>query len=242
MLRFHADKKISPCNKWMFKMDSSDFVFLSLVCTALVLLVSIFVGTTGGRSTGGRSTAGWKKFTIRPDALLEGAGQGPLVSSLDRGGGELHVLSGGNGSFPVKIGHRRHGPLVVIEKQKFAMKPVLKMSLHGIPWIQIQHDRKKGLPKLLGAGKRMPEEVPEAGSIQFVGEIASREYEIRLREKLAAAIFLDDEPGNESPADGSYRVALPENIPELPLLALVIALEVEMATRGVPHHGAPVEA
>ncbi|MEC8894817.1 MAG: hypothetical protein VX675_00705, partial [Planctomycetota bacterium] len=86
-------------------------------------------------------------------------------------------------------------------------------------------------PRLVGAGKRMPEEVPEAGTIEFVGEIASREYEIRLRDKLAAAVFLDDEPGKDATGDGSYRVALPENIAELPLLALVIGLEVELATQ-----------
>lgn len=223
-------------------MDSSDFVFLSLVCTGLVLLVSILVGTTGGRPTGKHSTAGWKKFTVRPDALLDGSGQTALVSSMDSDGGELEVLSGGADSFPIKIGHRRHGSLILIEKPMLSLKPGLKMSLLGTPWIQIHYDRKKGLPRLVGAGKRMPEEVPEAGSIQFVGEITCREYEIRLREKLAAAVFLDDEPGTESAADGSYRVALPENIPELPLLALVIGLEVEMVTRGDYHREMAVEA
>lgn len=212
-------------------MDSTDFVFLSLVCTGLVLLASIFVGTGGKRGTGKRPTAGWKKFTVRPGTLLDGVGRGPVVSSTDSGGGELEVLSGGNGSFPIKIGHRRHGPLVVIEKPMVSLKPVLRMSLLGTPWLQIHQDRKNGFPRLVGAGKRMPEEVPEAGTIEFVGEIASREYEIRLRDKLAAAVFLDDEPGNEPAGDGSYRVALPENIAELPLLALVIGLEVDLATR-----------
>ena len=212
-------------------MDSSDFLFLSLVCTGLVLLASIFLGTGSGRNAGKRPTAGWKKFTIRPGTLLDGVGRGPVVSSTDSGGGELEVLSGGNGSFPIKIGHRRHGPLVVIEKPMVSLKPVLRMSLLGTPWLQIHQDRKNGFPRLVGAGKRMPEEVPEAGTIEFVGEIASREYEIRLRDKLAAAVFLDDEPGNDPAEDGSYRVALPENIAELPLLALVIGLEVELASR-----------
>jgi hypothetical protein len=212
-------------------MDSTDFVFLSLVCTGLVLLASIFVGTGSNRDAGKRPTAGWKKFTVRPGTLLDGVGRGPVVSSTDSGGGELEVLSGGNGSFPIKIGHRRHGPLIVIEKPMISLKPVLRMSLLGTPWLQIHQDRKNGFPRLVGAGKRMPEEVPEAGTIEFVGEIASREYEIRLRDKLAAAVFLDDEPGKEPAGDGSYRVALPENIAELPLLALVIGLEVELATR-----------
>ena len=212
-------------------MDSSDFLFLSLVCTGLVLLASIFLGTGSGRNAGKRPTAGWKKFTIRPGTLLDGVDRGPVVSSTDSSGGELEVLSGGNGSFPIKIGHRRHGPLVVIDKPRISLKPALRMSLLGTPWLQIQHDRKNGFPRLVGAGKRMPEEVPEAGTIEFVGEIASREYEIRLRDKLAAAVFLDDEPGNDPAEDGSYRVALPENIAELPLLALVIGLEVELASR-----------
>ena len=212
-------------------MDSTDFVFLSLVCTGLVLLASIFVGTGSNRDAGKRPTAGWKKFTVRPGTLLDGVGRGPVVSSTDSGGGELEVLSGGNGSFPIKLGHRRHGPLIVIEKPMISLKPVLRMSLLGTPWLQIHQDRKNGFPRLVGAGKRMPEEVPEAGTIEFVGEIASREYEIRLRDKLAAAVFLDDEPGKEPAGDGSYRVALPENIAELPLLALVIGLEVELATR-----------
>ncbi len=212
-------------------MDSTDFVFLSLVCTGLVLLASIFVGTGSNRDAGKRPTAGWKKFTVRPGTLLDGVGRGPVVSSTDSGGGELEVLSGGNGSFPIKIGHRRHGPLIVIEKPMISLKPVLRMSLLGTPWLQIHQDRKNGFPRLVGAGRRMPEEVPEAGTIEFVGEIASREYEIRLRDKLAAAVFLDDEPGKEPAGDGSYRVALPENIAELPLLALVIGLEVELATR-----------
>ncbi|MFP6738953.1 MAG: hypothetical protein VCD34_09455 [Planctomycetota bacterium] len=212
-------------------MDSTDFVFLSLVCTGLVLLASIFVGTGSNRDAGKRPTAGWKKFTVRPGTLLDGVGRGPVVSSTDSGGGELEVLSGGNGSFPIKIGHRRHGPLIVIEKPMISLKPILRMSLLGTPWLQIHQDRKNGFPRLVGAGRRMPEEVPEAGTIEFVGEIASREYEIRLRDKLAAAVFLDDEPGNEPAGDGSYRVALPENIAELPLLALVIGLEVELATR-----------
>ena len=212
-------------------MDSSDFLFLSLVCTGLVLLASIFLGTGSGRNAGKRPTAGWKKFTIRPGTLLDGVGRGPVVSRTDSSGGELEVLSGGNGSFPIKIGHRRHGPLVVIEKPLISLKPVLRMSLLGTPWLQIQHAHKNGFPRLVGAGKRMPEEVPEAGTIEFVGEIASREYEIRLRDKLAAAVFLDDEPGNDPAEDGSYRVALPENIAELPLLALVIGLEVELATQ-----------
>ena len=212
-------------------MDSTDFVFLSLVCTGLVLLASIFVGTGSNRDAGKRPTAGWKKFTVRPGTLLDGVGRGPVVSSTDSGGGELEVLSGGNGSFPIKIGHRRHGPLIVIEKPMISLKPVLRMSLLGTPWLQIHQDRKNGFPRLVGAGKRMPEEVPEAGTIEFVGEIASREYEIRLRDKLVAAVFLDDEPGKEPAGDGSYRVALPENIAELPLLALVIGLEVELATR-----------
>lgn len=212
-------------------MDSTDFVFLSLVCTGLVLLASIFVGTGSNRDAGKRPTAGWKKFTVRPGTLLDGVGRGPVVSSTDSGGGELEVLSGGNGSFPIKIGHRRHGPLIVIEKPMISLKPILRMSLLGTPWLQIHQDRKNGFPRLVGAGRRMPEEVPEAGTIEFVGEIASREYEIRLRDKLAAAVFLDDEPGKEPAGDGSYRVALPENIAELPLLALVIGLEVELATR-----------
>ena len=196
-----------------------------------MLLASIFLGTGSGRNAGKRPTAGWKKFTIRPGTLLDGVGRGPVVSSTDSGGGELEVLSGGNGSFPIKIGHRRHGPLIVIEKPMISLKPVLRMSLLGTPWLQIHQDRKNGFPRLVGAGKRMPEEVPEAGTIEFVGEIASREYEIRLRDKLAAAVFLDDEPGKEPAGDGSYRVALPEHLAELPLLALVIGLEVELATR-----------
>ena len=211
-------------------MDSIDFLILSLSCIGLVLLVSILVDTGGGRDTGRHPTAGWKKFSIRPGALFDGTGRGPLVSSADKSRGDLEVLSGGRGSFPIQIGDRRNGALVVIEKPRLSFRPGLRVSLLGIPWLQLQQNGRNGLPRLVGAGRRLPEEVPEAGTIELVGELASREYEIRLRDKLAAAVFLDDEEGAEADGDGSYRVALPENIAELPLLALVLGIEVELAS------------
>ena len=119
---------------------------------------------------------------------------------------------------------------MVIEKPRLSFRPGLRVSLLGIPWLQLQQNGRNGLPRLVGAGRRLPEEVPEAGTIELVGELASREYEIRLRDKLAAAVFLDDEEGAEADGDGSYRVALPENIAELPLLALVLGIEVELAS------------
>ena len=212
-------------------MDSSDFLFLSLVCTGLVLLASIFLGTGSGRNAGKRPTAGWKKFTIRPAALAGGDNQRTLVSSQESGG-ELEVLSGNSGSFPIKIGHRKHGALLVIEKPLLSLKSSLKMSLLGQPWIQIRTGRKKGIPRLVGTGTRTADEVPEAGSLRLNGDLPAREYEIRVREKVVATVFR--EQADDSADEGSYRVALPEGIPELPFLALVIGLEVELAACARP--------
>ena len=73
----------------------------------------------------------------------------------------------------------------------------------------------------------MADEVPEAGSLRLNGNLRAREYEIRVREKVAATVFREqtDNGADES----SYRVALPDGIPELPFLALVVGLEIELA-------------
>ena len=73
----------------------------------------------------------------------------------------------------------------------------------------------------------MADEVPEAGSLRLTGDLPAREYEIRVREKVAATVFR--EQADDIPDESCYRVALPEGIPELPFLALVVGLEVELA-------------
>ena len=207
-------------------MDSNDFLLLSLAVTGLALLVSLFVGTSERAVIEENPISGWKKFTIRPEALDGGDNQRTLVSSQE-GGGELEVLSGNSGSFPIKIGHHKHGALLVIEKPLLSLKSSLKMSLLGQPWIQIRTGREEGIPRLVGAGTRMADEVPEAGSLRLNGNLRAREYEIRVREKVAATVFREqtDNGADES----SYRVALPDGIPELPFLALVVGLEIELA-------------
>ena len=102
-------------------MDSNDFLLLSLAVTALALLISLFVNTSERAVIEESPISGWKKFTIRPEALAGGANPRPRVSS-QAGGGELEVLSGNSGSFPIKIGHRKHGALLVIEKQLLSVK------------------------------------------------------------------------------------------------------------------------
>ena len=211
-------------------MDSNDFLLLSLAVTALALLISLFVNTSERAVIEESPISGWKKFTIRPEALAGGGNQRTLVSSQE--GGELEVLSGNSGSFPIKIGHRKHGALLVIEKPLLSLKSSLKMSLLGQPWIQIRTGRKGGIPRLVGVGTRMADEVPEAGSLRLNGDLPAREYEIRIREKVAATVFREQA---DDSVDGScYRVALPEGIPELPFLALVVGLEVELAACARP--------
>ena len=212
-------------------MDSNDFLLLSLAVTGLALLISLFVGTSDRAVIEENPISGWKKFTIRPAALAGGDNQRTLVSSQESGG-ELEVLSGNSGSFPIKIGHRKHGALLVIEKPLLSLKSSLKMSLLGQPWIQIRTGRKEGIPRLVGAGTRLADEVPEAGSLRLNGDLPAREYEIRVREKVVATVFR--EQADDSADEGSYRVALPEGIPELPFLALVIGLEVELAACARP--------
>jgi uncharacterized protein YxjI len=211
-------------------MDSNDFLLLSLAVTGLALLVSLFVSTSERAVIEESPISGWKKFTIRPEALAGGGNQRTLVSSQE--GGELEVLSGNSGSFPIKIGHRKHGALLVIEKPLLSLKSSLKMSLLGQPWIQIRAGRKGGIPRLVGVGTRMADEVPEAGSLRLNGDLPAREYEIRIREKVAATVFREQA---DDSIDGScYRVALPEGIPELPFLALIVGLEVELAACARP--------
>ncbi len=211
-------------------MDSNDFLLLSLAVTGLALLVSLFVSTSERAVIEESPISGWKKFTIRPEALAGGGNQRTLVSSQE--GGELEVLSGNSGSFPIKIGHRKHGALLVIEKPLLSLKSSLKMSLLGQPWIQIRTGRKGGIPRLVGVGTRMADEVPEAGSLRLNGDLPAREYEIRIREKVAATVFREQA---DDSIDGScYRVALPEGIPELPFLALIVGLEVELAACARP--------
>tara|TARA_B100000929_G_scaffold278923_1_gene255520 strand:+ start:792 stop:1451 length:660 start_codon:yes stop_codon:yes gene_type:complete len=211
-------------------MDSNDFLLLSLAVTGLALLVSLFVSTSERAVIEESPISGWKKFTIRPEALAGGGNQRTLVSSQE--GGELEVLSGNSGSFPIKIGHRKHGALLVIEKPLLSLKSSLKMSLLGQPWIQIRTGRKGGIPRLVGVGTRMADEVPEAGSLRLNGDLPAREYEIRIREKVAATVFREQA---DDSVDGScYRVALPEGIPELPFLALIVGLEVELAACARP--------
>ena len=207
-------------------MDSNDFLLLSLAVTALALLISLFVSTSERAVIEESPISGWKKFTIRPEALAGGDNQRTLVSSQE-GGGELEVLSGNSGSFSIMIGHRKHGAMLVIEKPLLSLKSSLKMSLLGQPWIQIRTGRKEGIPRLVGAGTRMADEVPEAGSLRLTGDLPAREYEIRVREKVAATVFR--EQADDIPDESCYRVALPEGIPELPFLALVVGLEVELA-------------
>ena len=78
----------------------------------------------------------------------------------------------------------------------------------------------------------MADEVPEAGSLRLNGDLSAREYEIRIREKVAATVFREQA---DDSVDGScYRVALPEGIPELPFLALIVGLEVELAACARP--------
>ena len=222
-------------------MDSIDFLLLSLAVIGIALLLSICVSTTGGSTGDEHTSAGWKKFTVRPDALNGRGDQRTLVSGLENGSGELKLLSGNIHSFPIKIGHHRRGPLLVIEKPMLSLKSSIRISLLGKPWVQIRPGRKKGIPRLVGAGTRMSEEIPEAGSIRIEGDIASREYEIRMREKLAAVVFQDEEPGAGFNTDGSYRVALPEGLPELPFLALVVGIEVEMTLCGSPARAITIE-
>jgi uncharacterized protein YxjI len=207
-------------------MDSNDFLLLSLAVTGLALLISLFVGTSERDVIEENPISGWKKFTIRPEALAGGDNQRTLVSSQESGG-ELEVLSGSSRSFPIKIGHHKHGALLVIEKPLLSLKSSLKMTLLGQPWIQIRMGRKEGIPRLVGAGTRMANEVPEAGSLRLNGNLPAREYEIRVREKVAATVFR--EQADDSADESSYRVALPEGIPELPFLALVVGLEIELA-------------
>ncbi len=88
------------------------------------------------------------------------------------------------------------------------------------------------MPRLVGAGTRLADEVPEAGSLRLNGDLSAREYEIRVREKVIATVFR--EQADDSADEGSYRVALPEGIPELPFLALVVGLEVELAACARP--------
>jgi len=211
-------------------MDSNDFLLLSLAVTGLALLVSLFVSTSERAVIEESPISGWKKFTIRPEALAGGGNQRTLVSSQE--GGELEVLSGNSGSFPIKIGHRKHGALLVIEKPLLSLKSSLKMSLLGQPWIQIRTGRKGGIPRLVGVGTRMADEVPEAGSLRLNGDLPAREYEIRIREKVAATVFR--EQADDSVDGNCYRVALPEGIPELPFLALIVGLEVELAACARP--------
>ena len=78
----------------------------------------------------------------------------------------------------------------------------------------------------------MADEVPEAGSLRLNGDLPAREYEIRIREKIAATVFR--EQADDSADESCYRVALPEGIPELPFLALVVGLEVELAACARP--------
>lgn len=226
----------------MFHMDSIDFLLLSLAVTGIALLISICVNTTGGSTGDKHTSAGWKKFTVRPGALNGGKNQRALVSGLENGRRELEVLSGNIHSFPIKIGYHRHGPLLVIEKPRLSLKSSLRISLLGKPWLQIRPGRKKGILRLVGEGTRMSEGIPEVGSIRLEGDIASREYEIRMREKLAAAVFQDEEFGAGVNTDGSYRVALPEGLPELPFLALVVGIEVEMTRCGNPARALTIEA
>jgi len=211
-------------------MDSNDFLLLSLVVTGAALLISLFVSTASTGSPDENPASGWKKFTIRP-AALEGGGEHRTLICSQEGDGELEVLSGNMNSFPIKIGHRKHGALLTIEKPLLSLKSNLKMSLLGQPWLQIRSDRKKGIPRLVGAGTRMSGDIPEASSVQLDGDLASREYEIRVREKLAAAVFQEEDPDGNA---GNYRVALPDGIPELPFLALVVGIEVELAACGSP--------
>ena len=112
-------------------MDSNDFLLLYLAVTALALLISLFTGAKDNPRPEENPTSGWKKFIIRPGALAGGDDQRALVSSQESNGGELEVLSGNTGSFPIKIGHRQHGPLLVIEKPLLSLKSSLKMSLLG---------------------------------------------------------------------------------------------------------------
>lgn len=241
MFPHDADKKADP-DHWIFQMDSNDFLLLSLAVTGIALLISICVSTTGNSTDDKHTSAGWKKFTVRPGVLNGGGDQRALVSGLENGSGELEILSGNIHSFPIKIGHHRRGLLMVIEKPRRSLKSSIRISLLGQPWVQIRPGRKKGIPRLVGAGTRMSEEIPDAGSIRIEGDIASREYEIRVREKLAAAIFQDEEPGDGFKTDGSYRVALPEGLPELPFLALVVGIEVDMAVCGNPARALTLEA
>ena len=223
-------------------MDSNDFLLLSLAVTGIALLISIFVGATGSSPGKRHATAGWKKFTVCPGDLYGEGNQRALVSGLDNSGGEIEVLAGNIHSFPIKIGHHKHEPLLVIEKPMLSLTSSLRINLLGKPWLQIRSDHKKGILRLVGAGARMSGEIPEAGSIRIEGDIASREYEIRVREKLAAAVFQDEESDAGFNADGNYRVALPEGIPELPFLALVVGIEVEMTICGNPARANTVEA
>ena len=219
-------------------MDSNDFLLLSLAVTGLALLVSLFVGTSERVVIEENPISGWKKFTISPEALAGGElFEGPDLLGL---GGELEVLSGNSRSFPIKIGHHKHGALLVIEKPLLSLKSSLKMSLLGQPWIQIRTGREEGIPRLVGAGTRMADEVPEAGSLRLNGNLPAREYEIRVREKVAATVFR--EQADDSADESSYRVALPEGIPELPFLALVVGLEIELATCSRPARALSLES
>jgi hypothetical protein len=219
-------------------MDRLDFLLAAgfLVGILLLAIAALAPGEARPRAAppSRRAATRWRRFRVRPGALYRDE-RGAVWAAEDSGEAVLAVLAGSVERLPLRLGSDGHAARVRIDRARFSLRPFLRVKLDGAPWLGLRLEESGGFPALLPAAGDLPEGAPAAGEIQLVGDLAAREYEVRLAGRLAAsATWLRgaEESAVETGAETAYAVEITQDAPLIPILALVAALEVAAALAG----------
>ncbi len=216
-------------------MTPTDFLILTLILSALLLVIAWRVGARPKAKSDPEpaEVTRWRRFQI--DAVAVTAGEaGVTIAAEESGSFSLQLLFQSSDAAPLEAGASRKKHLVSLKRKRFSVRPLLVLQLEKRPWLSLKISRDGGFPQMLPAKKSKDCRAPEPGSIALQGDLAKREYEVRVAGRLTASVSWQRGEGSTDNPPGCYYVEIVKGASALPLLALTLALEVAASRQGAP--------
>ncbi len=216
-------------------MDGTDSLIGTAILAAAIILFVVLTRPRKKENAGTpRQPTRWRRLRVHASGLYR-EGPSSVVQCEAPGDVELSTISGSIERLPILLGVPPHKTLVKIERPRISRQATLKLRVKNTSWLKLKHPGADRIPDLVGPANGLPPGFPAAEDLEVVGDLEEREYEIRADGRLVASVsWQRDEQGSPASTGQRYTVEITKSAAQLPIVALVLALEVATSLQGSP--------
>jgi hypothetical protein len=215
-------------------MDGTDFLIASTVLVAALVLFVVFTRPREKNASPQqkpRQTTRWRRYRVQVSGLYR-KDASPVIKCEDPDGIELPMIAGSIDRLPILLGGDPRNALVKIERPRMSMRAVLKLRVESTSWLKLKPVADDDFPDLIGSDAKLPRNLPAADDLELVGDLAEREYEIRAGGRLVASVSWQRDERGSPATKGFYTLEITRSAVQMPIIALVLALEVSTSIEG----------